>query len=160
MDSFAKKCFKEEKHLYWNRNKNPISLLTMLDDVLSISNCGPEATRMIEFLNIQSSSKRLQFATDKTYRLHVGRKRPEYKCENAYIDSLETGKSSKINDTETFAGPVRIKETRSTKYLGEVISSDGTNTENVAARKRRGCGTVKEIVNMLDKMCLGPYLPS
>ena len=53
---------------------------------------------------------------------------------------------------------MRIKETRSTKYLGEVISSDGTNTENVAARKRQGFGTVKEIVKMLDEMCLGPYL--
>ena len=53
---------------------------------------------------------------------------------------------------------MRIKETLSTKYLGEVISSDGTNKENIAARKGRGFGTVKDIVKMLDKMCLGPYL--
>ena len=42
--------------------------------------------------------------------------------------------------------------------MGEVISSDGTKTANVSNRKRRGFGTVKDIVNMLDNMCLGPYM--
>ena len=42
--------------------------------------------------------------------------------------------------------------------MGEVISCDGTNTENVAARTRRGLGTVKDIENMLDRMCLGPFM--
>ena len=31
-----------------------------------------------------------------------------------------------------------VKETYSTIYLAEVISCDGTNSENVAAEKRRG----------------------
>ena len=42
--------------------------------------------------------------------------------------------------------------------MGERISSQGTNTENVAARTGRGYGTVKEICRMLDNMCLGPYM--
>ena len=42
--------------------------------------------------------------------------------------------------------------------MGEIISSDGTNTQNIAARKQRGFGTVKEICKMLDNMCLGPYM--
>ena len=51
-----------------------------------------------------------------------------------------------------------MKETWCTKYLGEVISSDGKNTENMSARTKRGFGTVKDILNMLDNMCLGPYM--
>ena len=39
-----------------------------------------------------------------------------------------------------------------------MISSDGTNKENIAARKGQGFGTVKDIVKMLDNMCLVPYL--
>ena len=32
------------------------------------------------------------------------------------------------------------------------------NLENVYARKKHGFGTVKDIMNMLDSMCLGPYM--
>ena len=39
-----------------------------------------------------------------------------------------------------------------------MISCDGSNTENVAARVQRGFGTVKDIVRMLDRMCLGPFM--
>ena len=53
---------------------------------------------------------------------------------------------------------VRVKETYKTKYLGGVISSDGTNCENIAGSKKRGFGSVKDITNMLDDMCLGPYM--
>ena len=42
--------------------------------------------------------------------------------------------------------------------MGEIISSDGKNTANISARKKRGFGTVSDITNMLDKMCLGPYM--
>ena len=42
--------------------------------------------------------------------------------------------------------------------MGEFISSDGSNSANVTARTRRGYGTVKDICNMLDRMCLGPYM--
>ena len=39
-----------------------------------------------------------------------------------------------------------------------MISCDGSNTENVTARVQRGYGTVKDIVRMLDRMCLGPFM--
>ena len=35
---------------------------------------------------------------------------------------------------------------------------DGSNTENIMSRKKRGFGTVRKIVDILDKMCLGPYM--
>ena len=53
---------------------------------------------------------------------------------------------------------MKVKETFSTKYLGEVISSDGKNTDNIPQRKKRGFGTIKDIVMMLDDMCLGPHM--
>ena len=41
VDTFGKECFKKQKHLYLYREKTPVSLLTMLDDVFALSNCGP-----------------------------------------------------------------------------------------------------------------------
>ena len=48
-----------------------------------------------------------------------------------------------------------MKEVFSTKYLGEIICSDGSNNRNVSDRRNQGFGTVKEIQKMLDIMCLG-----
>jgi hypothetical protein len=127
----------------------------MIDDVLAFANCGPKSTQIQEFLNIKSGSKKLQFSTEKTFRMHVGVRRPAFKCEQSYIDSWNI---DRIQNTEKYVGAVKVKSTNTIKYLGELISSDGTNTENVAARVRRGYGTVKEICHMLDTMCLGPYL--
>ena len=89
--------------------------------------------------------------------MHVGKKNPGYKSENSYIDSWRCDRSQNIYN-EYYEGKVIAKHTFQTKYLGEVISSDGTNTANISNRKRRGFGTLKDIVNMLDKMCLGPCM--
>ena len=155
VDSFGKECFEKEKHLFWYRNKTPVSPLAMLDDVLALSSCGPESTQIQDFLNIKSGCKKLQYSTEKTYRMHIGRRRPEYKCEQSFVDSWVVDRSSL---TDKYSGAVKVKFTNTIKYLGERISSDGTNTENVAARTGRGYGTVKEICHMLDTMCLGPFM--
>ena len=73
VDTFGKECYQQKKHLYWYRNKTPISPLTMLDDILTFSNCGPEAIQMREFINIKTGSKKLQMATDKTSKMHIGK---------------------------------------------------------------------------------------
>ena len=55
------------------------------------------------------------------------------------IPTLIVGGSKPSENSESLTGRVKVKETFSTKYLGEVISLDGTNTENIAARKKRKC---------------------
>ena len=155
VDSFGKECFKKEKHLFWYRNQTPVSHLAMLDDVLTLSRCRPEAIQLQEFINIKSGSKKLQYATEKTYQMHVGRRRSEYDCKKSYIDSWVKDRSS---PTEKYGGVVQVKSTNIIKYLRELISSDGTNTENVVARTRKGYVTLKDICRMLDTMCLGSYM--
>ena len=80
--------------------------------------------------------------------MRIGKTKSVFKCRVAKIDCWEEDQQKST----------QIKEVYSTKYLGEVISSDGTNTENIAQRKKRGYGTVRDITKMLDKLCLGPYM--
>ena len=87
VDTFGKECYQQKKHLYWYRNNIPISPLTMLDDVLSFSNCGPEAVQMREFINMKTGSKKLQMAIDKSSKMHIGKYRDPLKCKDAFIDS-------------------------------------------------------------------------
>ena len=120
----------------------------MLDDLFAISYCGLESTQMQEFLNIKTGSKKLQYSIEKTFKMHVGKSRDIYWCKYGFIDSWK--------DDPLQLKSVKVKETTRTKYLGEIISSDGKNTENISARKNRGFGTVRDITKMLDTMCLGP----
>ena len=52
----------------------PVGVLTMIDDVFSISNCGPESTQIQEYLNIKTASKKLQYATENTFLCMLARK--------------------------------------------------------------------------------------
>ena len=108
VDTFGKECYKQKKHLYWYRDITPVSPLTMLDDVFALSLCGPESIQLQEFLNIKSGSKKLQYASDKTYRMHIGPKRPGYRCEKAFIDCWG---SDQTDTKEKYQGKVKVKET-------------------------------------------------
>ena len=108
VDSFGKECYQKEKHLYFYRNLTPVSLLSMIDDVFAISNCGPETIQIQEFINIKSASKKLQYATDKTFRMHIGKRNPAYKCENVFIDSWRSNQSK---SRETYEGQIKVKQT-------------------------------------------------
>ena len=45
----------------------------------------------------------------------------------------------------------------SDSYLGDVIQSNGKNDLNIKEREGRGSGAVKQILNMLNDLCLGEY---
>ena len=117
VDTFGKECYQKQKHLYWYRNQTPLSVLSMIDDVFAISNCGPESLQIQEFLNIKTGSKKLQYATDKTFCMHIGKKNPAFKCENSYIDSWTQTKSSQTMFKETYEGRIKVKQAFQTKYL-------------------------------------------
>ena len=61
--------------------------------------------------------------------------------ESIKIQEYDCCKSNRNENSESYMGGVKLKEAFSTKYLGEFISSDGTNTDNIAARKKRGFWT-------------------
>ena len=59
--------------------------------------------------------------------MHIGKSR--HRCKEGFIDSWE--------DNPLQLKSVKVKETTETRYLGEIISSDGKNTQNIAARKKQ-----------------------
>ena len=69
-------------------------------------------------------------------------------------DEFKTGINNLVDVQEDTH---RLKSVHDDKYLGDVISVDGRNSKNIAAKKAKACGIVKQIKNILDEMCLGPY---
>ena len=50
-----------------------------------------------------------------------------------------------------------IENSDEERYLGDLITSDGRNTKNLAARKAKGVGIVDKIMTILNDVFFGPY---
>ena len=51
VDTFGKECIEEDKHLYMYKDEVGIPPLAMIDDLISVTNCGIESVKMNVFLN-------------------------------------------------------------------------------------------------------------
>ena len=58
VDTIGKECLEDKKYLYKYRNKIEIPPLAMLDDLMCISQCGPESVQMGSYINYKISSKK------------------------------------------------------------------------------------------------------
>ena len=162
VDTFGKECLEEEKHLYYFKDIVPIPPLGMVDDLLTISECGFKSKLMNEYINFKTGSKRLQFGTSKCIKMHVGKPNSDILCNDLHVgewklevvDNIQTG-GYKMN--EFFSGNIKMENKMEQKYLGDIISSDGTHTKNVQERRNKGYGIITQIMQILESTFFGKY---
>ena len=94
--------------------------LAMMDDLLNMSTCGQESLSLNIYMNTQIELKKLKFHTpnkdgkSKCHKIHVGPK-------NKLCPKLQVhGTQMEEVDYDTYV-----------TYVGDVVSGDGKNTENV-----------------------------
>ena len=80
VDIFGKECLEEGKYTYLYKDEVQIPPLSMVDDVLCVSECGYKTAMVNSYLQCQSSSKKLQFGSTKCKKIHIGKTCEEYKC--------------------------------------------------------------------------------
>ena len=136
--------------------------MSIVDDVFVISECGYKAQQMNGFINAKTAIKRLQFGADKCHVMHIGKNIQDYKKMEFFVDDWKMKETdNKITNTvdiiESFNGEEVIKESLHEKYLGQIISSDGTNVKNVKNRSNKGRGLVNKIENTLKNTPGGKY---
>jgi hypothetical protein len=160
VDSFGKECLSQSKHLYSYRGCVGIPPLAMIDDLLAVSDCGVETVKTNAYLNAKTSTKKLQFGGQKCHKLHVGK--TQHVCPELYVDDW---KMKKVKEYETgirnledvFDGDFPMEEVQDEKYLGDILTNDGTNTKNVESRKSKGVGAVSQLMSMLEEISFGPF---
>ena len=54
-------------------------------------------------------------------------------------------------------GDYKIESVEEEKYLGDIISSDGSNLKNVVTRKGKSKGILKQIGSILEEVCYGQF---
>ena len=132
----------------------------MVDDVLAVSSCGVESVAMNAFLNAKTGIKRLQYGPDKCHQLHVGKDKTL--CPDLFIDEWKLIKKDELqtgieNLVDAQVDDHKLESVQDDKYLGDIISVDGNNKKNIAAKKAKATRILKQIRNKLDDMCLGPH---
>ena len=160
VETFAQECLKDKKYLYNYKNEVPIPPLSMVDDVLCVSECGYQTAMLNSYLKSKTSSKKLQFGINKCKKIHVGKTKEEYKCQPIYVDKWEeheeeNEQTGMIRIKDVLVGEEAIEDTSNEKYLGDIISKDGRNTLNIKARIGKGRGIIKKILNILNSIPFG-----
>ena len=134
----------------------------MVDDLLTISECGYKTKLMNEYINFKTGTKRLQFGTSKCIKMHIGKSNSEILCQDLYVgkwenEVVEDPQTGGYRMNEFFSGNVKMEERKVQKYLGDLISSDGTHTKNIQDRRNKGYGVIKQIVQILEATYFGKY---
>ena len=89
IDEIGKECLEAEKYTYKYKGEVDIPPLIMLDDLVSISECGIKTTMANAYINFKTSSKKLQFGTQKCKKIHIGKTCDKYKCQPLFVENWE-----------------------------------------------------------------------
>ena len=109
----------------------------MVDDELTIAECGANATITNAIMNSFTESKKLKFGIKKCNKMHIGE--DTLVCEDI-----------RVHDS---VGKTVIQD----KYVGDVLENNGSNKANIKERLDKGYGIVNEILSILSEIPLGPY---
>ena len=149
---------------YMYKDKIPIPPLIMQDDTLGISVCGYKSKQMNEFLNIRTNIMNLQFWYDKCEKVHIGQTHNKDKCPDLSVDSwkeqISENKNGKLEMKDIYDGRKNMTVVTHNKYLGDIISNDGKNKNNIRERTNRAIGNINKIVSTLSERPYGKLFPS
>ena len=143
VDTIGKKCRDRGELHYLYKKAVRVLPLAMVDDLNGISKCGLDSIALNSFINSQIEMKKLRFhvpdsnGKSKCHKLHIGANHgmcPILKVHNTVMESV-------TEDT----------------YLGDIISSDGKNSKNIADRISRGIGKITQIEQLLEMVSLGEH---
>ena len=132
---------KENGQFYKYKNLADVVPLAMVDDLLSINDCGFKSVESNTSINTLIELKKLKF--------HVPDKEKKSKCHYMHI-----GKEGPYCPGMKVHGHQTEKVAEAT-YLGDIVRADGKNTSNLKARVSKGLGIVSEIMHILKTISFG-----
>ena len=138
IDSLGQDCITEKKGIFKYKNCISVPPLSMVDDIITISNCGSDSVIINGIVQSKIQCKQLQLGHSKCFQLHIGKK-SKHLCPKLKVH----GKEMKTSDKET--------------YLGNLLTTDGKLDQNIDNRYQKGIGKTNEIISILREVSLGPH---
>ena len=75
---FGKECLQENKYTYLYKGKVQIPPLSMVDDIICVSQCGFKSVMINYYLTCKTSIKKLQFEPGKCKKVHIGKDHEQF----------------------------------------------------------------------------------
>ena len=114
-----------------------------------------KAVQLNSYINVKSAEKCLQFGLEKCKTLSIAHKSARTVVTELYIDHWSIKHDDKGHLREQFEGKKEIENVSEQKYLGFIISEDGSNQKNIEAKRKRAFGIIKVIQFLVQG--LGKY---
>ena len=141
VDSIGKEALlsndKNDDEYVYSYHDVKIPPLSMVDDVLTISKCGPNSIVTNAFINAKFEQKRLELNKSKCHQIHIGKT-------NKRCPELKTH-----DDV--------MMKSKDDKYVGDILSKDGKINKTIKSRAMKGMGIISTIMNILKEVNLGNF---
>ena len=94
--------------------------------------------------------------------MHIGKDIKEFDKMDFYVDGwklteIEEVEAGVTKTWETFDGEQEVDETEAKKYLGQILSRDGSNTANINHKVGKGIGMKNKLKAILEQRPGGKY---
>ena len=117
----------------------------MVDDLAGVSESGVNSVKLNAFINVKTAEKKLQFGYDKCHTLNITHKSKTIVETDLYIDHWSETHSKNGHLIDEFKGKIKMKNVHEQKYLGFVLSENGSNLNNIKSKQNRAFGIKKDI---------------
>ena len=137
LDTLGKECLLTGEGLYQYKECLNIPVLLMIDDAISITECGPESVKVNALIQSKVDMKNLKLGHSKCFKMHVGK--------NTSCCPL-----LKVQDKNMLTSSRE-------KYLGDIITSDCKIDSNIEERYNKGIGISNQIISLLKEISFGQH---
>ena len=137
MDKLGKLAYSNPDLLFMYKGVVGCPPLQMVDDVLSVQKCSEKSQQMNTTISTFMELEKLTLSKKKCHKIHIGKHHRE--CS----DLLIHGES--------------MSESKSEKYLGDIVHSSGSIKPNLAKRMSRAWGKVSEMLAIVKEAPLGRH---
>ena len=135
MDKLGKLLYNKPELLYYYKGVVACPPLQMVDDVLGVQNCSPQSLQLNTVINTFMELEKLTLSRTKCHNMHMGKNRRS--CQNLQVHGGH------------------MEESKSGKYLGDIVHNSGSIKPNMARRLSRGWSRVSEILALVKEAPLG-----
>ena len=137
----------ENIEMFKYRNAVTVPPLGMIDDLAVTAKCGPQSVILNAVINAKINLKKLEFNKNKCVKLHI--------CKDQFNCSKSQSSIKNMKCVFLEVQKSEMKSAENEKYIGDVISQNGSNDANVSRRRSQGIGAISQIFALLNEISLG-----
>ena len=138
IDTLGKECLATGDGLFKYKGCLSVPRFALVDDVLTVSECGVDSIKLNAIVNSKMATKKLELGYKKCFQIHVGNKTQKV-CPTLSVHNQD------------------MKTSSSETYLGDILSSDCKVDLNIQARYQKGVGKVNTIFSLLQEISFGQH---